>query len=115
MSGDEPLDAERAAAALSAARREAPLLPEDPYQVLPAARGSSREEFPGRLPDTDDIPREVLGPGDVVTGAGADYVGIHSQGAVCRGAANSLGTRGIGLPRRPFRWTIPPGCRTARR
>lgn len=93
MSGDESLDAERAAAALSAARREAPLLPEDPYQVLPAARGCSHEEFPGRLPDPDDIPREVLGPGDVVTGAGADYVGIHSQGAVCRGAANSLGTR----------------------
>ncbi len=93
MSGDEGLDAERAAAALSGARREAPLLPEDPYQVLPAASGSSREEFPGRLPDPDGIPHEVLGPGEVVTCAGADYVGIHSQGAVCRGAANSRGTR----------------------
>jgi predicted Zn-dependent protease len=93
MSGDQGLDAERAAAALSAARREAPLLPEDPYQVLPAASGRSREEFSGRLPDPDGIPREVLGPGEVVTRAGADYVGIHSQGAVCRGAANSLGTR----------------------
>jgi hypothetical protein len=65
MSGDEGLDAERAAAALSGARREVPLLPKDPYQVLPAASGSSREEFPGRLPDPDGIPHEVLGPGEV--------------------------------------------------
>ncbi len=93
VSGDEGLDAERVAAAITTARREAPLLPEDPYQVLPAASASSREEFPGRLPDPDGIPRDVLGPAEVVTGAGADYVGIHSQGAVCRGAANSLGTR----------------------
>jgi predicted Zn-dependent protease len=93
VSGDERLDAERAEEALATARREAPLLPEDPYQVLPSASGRSSEEFSGRLPDPSFLPHEVLGPGEAVTRAGADYVGIHSQGAVCRGAANSLGAR----------------------
>jgi predicted Zn-dependent protease len=93
MSGVESVDRERATAALETARRDARLLPEDPYQVLPTASEKSREVFTGRLPAPSKIPEEVLGPARVVAEAGAEFVGIHSQGAVCRGAANSRGAR----------------------
>ncbi len=93
MTGEEEVDRGRAAAALQTARREARLLPPDPFQVLPSAAERSREVFTGRLPAPADIPGEVLGPAGAVTKAGAAFVGIHSQGAVCRGAANSRGAR----------------------
>jgi len=41
--GDDSRDAELAAHALSTARREASLLPEDPYQTLPTSTETSRE------------------------------------------------------------------------
>ncbi|HNX30104.1 MAG TPA: metallopeptidase TldD-related protein [Holophaga sp.] len=91
--GDEDQDAEFAAAALSRARREAPLLPVDPYQTLPACSDTSREVFQGRLPEADRIPDEILGPGEAIAKAGADFVGLHAQGLVCRGAASSAGAR----------------------
>ena len=93
ITGEDFLDAELAANALTVARREASLLPEDPYQTLPTATETSREIFPGRLPEPDRIPDEILGPGEAITAAGADFVGIHAQGTVCRGAANSAGAR----------------------
>jgi len=91
--GDAARDAELAAHALSTVRREASLLPEDPYQTLPASTETSREVFDGRLPEPDRIPDELLAPGEVITAAGADFVGIHAQGPVCRGAATSSGAR----------------------
>ncbi len=91
--GGEAHDAELATAALTVARREASLLPVDPYQTLPISSETSREAFQGHLPDADRIPNEILGPGEAITAAGADFVGIHAQGAVCRGAANSAGAR----------------------
>ena len=93
MSGQEKVDAGRAARVLAEVRRQAGFLPEDPWQVLPGASEKSRGEFPGRLPDPDRLADEVLGPGKMIGDAGADFVGIHSQGAVCRGAANSRGAR----------------------
>lgn len=92
-SGDDASDARLATDALNVARRESVLLPEDPYQTLPAATGSSREIFPGRLLDPEYIPDEILGPGEAITLAGADFVGIYSQGVICRGAASSAGAR----------------------
>lgn len=91
--GDAATDAALAVAALSVARRESALLPEDPYQTLPQASDHSRELFPGRLPDPGQIPDEILGPGEAITRAGADFVGIYAQGAICRGAATSAGAR----------------------
>lgn len=91
--GLDAIDADLAANALSVARREASLLPEDPYQTLPTARETSREVFTGRLPDPDRLPEEILGPGEAIARANADFVGIHAQGTVCRGAANSAGAR----------------------
>jgi predicted Zn-dependent protease len=91
--GDDALDAKLATNALSTARRESALLPEDPYQTLPVATDSSHEVFSGRLPDPDRIPDEILSPGQAITLAGADFVGIHAQGAICRGAATSAGAK----------------------
>jgi predicted Zn-dependent protease len=91
--GDPGRDREAARLALDAARREAALLPEDPWQALPSAGETSRAVFPGRLPERDRIPDLVLGPGAVLAQAGADFVGLHTQGLVCRGAANSAGAR----------------------
>jgi len=92
-SGDAAVDAQLATNALSVARRESSLLPEDPYQTLPTATDSSREVFPGRLPDPGRIPDEILSPGQAITLAGADFVGLHAQGAICRGAATSAGAK----------------------
>jgi predicted Zn-dependent protease len=91
--GDAAADTELAAAALSTARREAALLPEDPYQTLPVSAETSREAFIGRLLEPSRIPDEILGPGEAIASAGADFVGIHAQGTVCRGAASSAGAR----------------------
>jgi predicted Zn-dependent protease len=74
-------------------RREAALLPEDPYQTLPAAGATSRETFTGQLPEPGQIPDAILGPGAALAAAGADFVGIHAQGGQCRGAATSAGAR----------------------
>jgi len=91
--GDPGPDRAAAAQALGAARREAALLPPDPYQALPTAQDASRNIFPGQLPDPESLPDLVLGPATVLAGAGADFVGLHAQGPVCRGAANSAGAR----------------------
>jgi len=91
--GDAARDAELAAHALTTVRREAALLPEDPYQTLPSSTQTSREIFEGRLPGPEQLPEELLAPGEAITAAGADFVGIHAQGAVCRGAATSSGAR----------------------
>jgi predicted Zn-dependent protease len=93
LSGDAARDAARAEEALAMVRGEADLLPEDPYQTLPAAKATSREVFTGRLPEPGRIPDEILGPGAVIGAAGADFVGIHAQGGQCRGAATSAGAR----------------------
>jgi len=93
MSGDEATDVARATRALGRARKEAALLPEDPWQVPPEAAGTSREIFSGKLPSDDRLVDEVLGPGEPLAKAGAAFVGIHSQGSIARGAANSKGAR----------------------
>jgi predicted Zn-dependent protease len=91
--GNDADDAGRATHALNVARRESVLLPEDPYQTLPATTDTSREIFPGRLAETERIPDEVLSPGAALARAGADFVGLHAQGAICRGAATSAGAK----------------------
>jgi len=93
LSGDADADAKACADLVAKLRERAALLPEDPYQVLPAATGNSREEFSGRMPDASRLVEEVLEPGDALERAGADFVGLHAQGPVCRGAAASSGAR----------------------
>ena len=86
--GDTEVDSARAAKCLSRAREECALLPDDPYRTASKSTGSSSEAFPGKLPAQDRLPGELLGPA-----AGTDFVGIHAQGPIVRGAANSAGAR----------------------
>lgn len=86
LGGDPAADAGALATALGEARATAGLLPDDPYQAVPAASEVSDSIRRGALLKPDEIPARVLGPAE-----GMDYVGIYSQGAVCRGAANSSG------------------------
>ena len=88
LPGNAMGDLAAAALALKEARGEAARLPPDPYQVLPAAAERSSEAYPGSLPDPEELPREILGPAE-----GLDFVGLHAQGRVARGAANSSGAR----------------------
>jgi len=91
--GVEAVDVETAAQAFGLLRREAALLPEDPYQTLPTAESRSREVFTGSLPDAGNLPSLVLGPAEAFAVEGASFVGLHSQGSMARGAANSKGAR----------------------
>lgn len=87
-SGEPEADSARAARALSKAREDCALLPDDPYRSAPKSTSASSEVFDGRLLPQDKIPSEILGPA-----AGMDFTGIHSQGPIVRGAANSAGAR----------------------
>ncbi len=93
LGGDESENTARTIFALERARSEAAHLPEDPYQTLPSAASHSREKFEGSLPEPGKIPEEILAPAAAIGRAGADFVGLHSQGPVCRGAATSRGAR----------------------
>ncbi len=88
LSGDAEADRETFADRLSAARATLPLLPPDPFQVLPSSSERSDAGFRGALLSDDELPEALLD-----AAAGLDYVGTHSQGLVCRGAANSAGAR----------------------
>ncbi|HWQ10688.1 MAG TPA: hypothetical protein VN436_16315, partial [Holophaga sp.] len=91
--GYEAQDLRRAADALTLVRQEAGLLPEDPYQTLPSAVETSREVFAGRVPDPGRLPDAILAPAETFRSAGADFVGLHTQGGMCRGTASSAGAR----------------------
>jgi predicted Zn-dependent protease len=71
---------------LEKARIEASLVPDDEFQTKPESTATSREEFPGKLIPADRVVEEILAPAQ-----GLDFVGLFSQGAIARGAANSLG------------------------
>jgi predicted Zn-dependent protease len=87
-SGDREADAALAARVLGRAREDASLLPDDPYRTPSSSTGSSSQRFEGSLPEAEAVVEEVLAPA-----AGLDFVGIHMQGPVARGAANSSGAR----------------------
>ncbi len=88
LSGDAAADDERVAEAMGQARALMRLLPDDPYQAVPEAAGSSDARYSGTLIPEGEIPARVLGPA-----AGMDFTGLYTQGLVCRAAANSSGAR----------------------
>ncbi|HBO41653.1 MAG TPA: hypothetical protein DD477_10615, partial [Spirochaetaceae bacterium] len=81
-------DENRLAEALGLARATLSQLPDDAYQVVPAATDQSDASFDGTLLAEADIPATVLSPAE-----GLDFAGLYSQGCICRGAANSAGAR----------------------
>ncbi|HSV56839.1 MAG TPA: metallopeptidase TldD-related protein [Magnetospirillaceae bacterium] len=93
LGGKPEEDSVRLRAALARARADSALLPVDSFQTLPSASDTSREEYPGSLPDPYRLPDLVLAPADRLAAANAEFVGIHIQGEVCRGSASTAGAR----------------------
>lgn len=88
LKGSEAEDTEILAQAITRARMEASLLPEDPYQVIPDANETSEAVFSGKLIPEADIPRVILEPAQ-----GMDFTGLYSQGTICTGSMNTKGAR----------------------
>lgn len=88
VSDDSEENATRAGKALSRAREEVVLLPEDPFRMPPLSMAASSEIFEGEILPPSEIPEAILAPA-----AGLDFTGLYTQGPVARGAANSAGSR----------------------
>ena len=86
LTGEIALDKERVSRAIGEARATMPLLPNDPFQVIPEAKEKSDSRFKGKLLPHAEIPARVLGPAE-----GLDFTGLYSQGQIYRGSANSRG------------------------
>lgn len=81
-------DSAHAAGVLQQLRSRLQDLPEDPhllYNTDPVSTDASGED---RLPAANDVVDQVI-----AAGAGQDLVGLHAQGGIFRGFANSLGQR----------------------
>jgi predicted Zn-dependent protease len=88
FTGDLGVDSAIALDALKNLRQELPLLPVDPYLVLPQNYGSSHEVYPGQLLAPQDAPEAIL---PLVQGV--DFTGIYASGPIIRANANSAGQR----------------------
>lgn len=72
--------------ALTELQQEVPLLPEDPYLVLPAGQASSREIHQGKLLDPEESAIAILSEVSSL-----DFTGIYAAGSLLRGYADSAG------------------------
>jgi predicted Zn-dependent protease len=75
-------------ALLEGLRERLPLLPEDPHLLLPEGVQSSQQLGEDRLPVASEAVDALL-----EAGRGLDLVGVHAQGAIHRGYADSFGLR----------------------
>jgi predicted Zn-dependent protease len=88
FTGSLAVDSAIALDALKDLRQELPLLPIDPYLVLPQNYGSSHEVYAGQLLAPQDAPEAIL---PLVQGV--DFTGIYASGPIIRANANSAGQR----------------------
>jgi len=88
FTGDLAVDSASALENLSYLRQELPLLPEDPYIVLPENKGSSREVSPGDLLPPEQAVAAILPPVQAL-----DFTGLYAAGVIVRANANSTGQR----------------------
>lgn len=88
FTGDLAVDSACGLENLNYLRRELPLLPEDPYIVLPENKGSSREVSPGDLLPSDQVVAAILPPVQAL-----DFTGLYAAGVVIHANANSAGQR----------------------
>ncbi len=86
--GGGRLDHGHAADVLELLRSRLTELPEDPHLLYNQEPSSTDIDGESCLPDVADVVEEVI-----AAGAGRDLVGLHSQGGIYRGFANSLGQR----------------------
>ncbi|MBW4686405.1 MAG: TldD/PmbA family protein [Komarekiella atlantica HA4396-MV6] len=74
--------------ALQELREELPLLPVDPYLVLPSGSNTSREVYPGKL-----LVAEAVVPTVLELVAELDFTGIYAGGVVVKGYGDSSGQK----------------------
>ena len=88
FTGNWDIDWELASTALQELRDELPLLPIDPYLVLPSGNNTSREVHIGKL-----LTPEILVPSILETVANLDFTGMYAGGIVIRGYGDSSGQK----------------------
>ncbi|MEM9450122.1 MAG: metallopeptidase TldD-related protein [Cyanobacteria bacterium P01_E01_bin.6] len=88
MTGNWERDRTTAQVALDDLRRDIPLLPEDPYQVMPSGNATSHDVHAGSLLAHDQAVATIL---PVV--AGLDFAGLYAGGVSIRAYADSVGQR----------------------
>jgi predicted Zn-dependent protease len=88
LSGDAETDRRRAGAMLEKLRSQLASVPEDPYLLYATDVQSSERCGEDKLPGREAVLESIL-----KAGRGKDLVGIHSQGGIFAGFANSLGQR----------------------
>ncbi|MDA0336158.1 MAG: metallopeptidase TldD-related protein [bacterium] len=85
---DESVDRPHAAGVVGQLRSRLADLPEDPHLLYNDQPHSTDQEGENHLPDVEEVVDQVLS-----AGADRDLVGLHAQGGIYRGFANSLGQR----------------------
>ncbi len=88
LCGDAAEDLAQLGALLQGLRERLPLLPEDPHLLLPEGPGGSEDSAEDLLPPAPEAVDALMRAAE-----GADLVGIHAQGAIHRGYADSSGLR----------------------
>lgn len=88
FTGNWDIDWNLAYTALQELRDELPLLPVDPYLVIPSGNNTSREVHIGKL-----LTPEILVPSILETVANLDFTGMYAGGIVIRGYGDSNGQK----------------------
>ncbi|MDM9379223.1 TldD/PmbA family protein [Chlorogloeopsis sp. ULAP01] len=88
FTGDREVDWQVAYKALQELREEVPLLPLDPYLVLPSGTNASREIHIGNL-----LPEETVVPRVLELVNELDFTGIYAGGTVVKAYADSSGQK----------------------
>jgi predicted Zn-dependent protease len=88
FTGDQEVDWQVAYKALQELREEVPLLPLDPYLVLPSGTNTSREIHAGNL-----LPEEAVVPTVLELVNELDFTGIYAGGFVVKAYADSSGQK----------------------
>ncbi|MTJ53260.1 TldD/PmbA family protein [Anabaena sp. UHCC 0253] len=88
FTGNWEIDWELASTALQELRDELPLLPIDPYLVIPSGNNTSREINIGKL-----LTPDILIPSILETVANLDFTGMYAGGIVIRGYGDSNGQK----------------------
>jgi predicted Zn-dependent protease len=88
FTGNWDIDWQLAHTALQELRDELPLLPIDPYLVIPSGNNTSREVNIGKL-----LTPEILLPSILETVANLDFTGMYAGGIVIRGYGDSSGQK----------------------
>jgi predicted Zn-dependent protease len=88
LTGDLDVDRQMAVDALAQLKKEVPMLPIDPYLVLPQGQATSREIHEGQLLEIDQVELTLL-----PRVLDLDFAGIYAAGQMIRGYADSAGQK----------------------